>query len=64
MTAIILAFETQKQADNAVLALSKGYKVVQWFGSTTVTTKPYHVKIYVPNDSVVRGYPANEEVDK
>lgn len=52
MTEVSLTFETQEQADNAVLALSKGYKVVQWFSTVNTTIKPYCVKVYVPSDDV------------
>lgn len=54
MTEITLTFETQEQADNAVLALSKGYKVEQWFMNVNSTMKPYCVRFYVPNNATVR----------
>lgn len=54
MTEVVLTFETQEQADNAVLALSKGYKVNQWFMSVNSTMKPYCVKVYVPSNDVVQ----------
>lgn len=54
MTEVILTFETQEQADNAVLALSKGYKVEQWYMAMNTTMKPYCVGVYVPSDDVVQ----------
>ena len=52
MREVILTFETQEQADNAVLALSNGYKVEQWYMAVTTTMKPYCVGLYVSNDDV------------
>lgn len=52
MTEVILTFETQEQADNAVMALSKGYKVEQWYMCVNSTMKPYCVGISVPSDCV------------
>lgn len=52
MTEIVLTFETQEQADNAVLALSKGYKVDQWFNAVNTTAKPYCVRFYIPSVNV------------
>ncbi len=54
MTEVVLTFATQEQADNAVLVLSKGYKVEQWFMSVCGTMKPYCVKVYVPSNAVVQ----------
>lgn len=54
MTEVVLTFATQEQADNAVLVLSKGYKVEQLFKSVCGTMKPYCVKVYVPSNDVVR----------
>ena len=54
MIEVVLTFETQEQADNAVMALSKGYKVEQWFMSVCNTMKPYCVKVYVPGNAVVQ----------
>ena len=51
MTEVVLTFETQEQADNAVLTLSKGYKVDQWFMSVSAG-KPYCVRVFVPSTSV------------
>lgn len=44
---VVLTFETQEQADAAVLALSKGYEVEQWFTNVT-SGYPYCVKFYIP----------------
>ena len=52
MTEVILTFATQEQADNAVLALSNGYRVEQWYMAVNTTMKPYCVKVWVPNDDV------------
>ena len=52
MTEVILTFATQEQADNAVLALSNGYKVEQWYMAVNSTMKPYCVGLYVSNDDV------------
>ena len=60
MTEVILTFETQEQADNAVLALSNGYKVAQWFMCVNSTMKPYCVSVYVPSSDVVQ----KSEVEK
>lgn len=54
MTQVLLTFETQEQADTAVVALSKGYKVEQWFMCVNSTMKPYCVKVYVPSNAVVQ----------
>lgn len=54
MTEVVLTFETQEQADNAVMVLSKGYKVEQWFMYVCSTMKPYCVKVYVPSNAVVQ----------
>lgn len=54
MTKIILTFETQKQADDAVMSLSKGYKVEQWYISMNATIKPYYVGVYVPSNDVIQ----------
>jgi len=56
MTEVILTFETPEQADNAVLALSNGYKVEQWYQEENTSIKPYHVKVCVPNDDVVMDF--------
>lgn len=61
MTEVVLTFATQEQADNAVLALSKGYRVEQWFMSVTSTMKPYCVSVWVPTSSDVTQI---SEVDK
>lgn len=52
MTKVILTFETQEQADNAVLALSNGYKVEQWYMAVNTSMKPYCVGVYVPTGDV------------
>lgn len=54
MTQVILTFETQEQADNAVMVLSKGYKVEQWYMAVNSTMKPYCVGVYVPSNDVVQ----------
>lgn len=54
MTEVTLAFETQEQANNAVLALSQGYRVEQWFMSVNSTMKPYCVRFYVPSNATVQ----------
>lgn len=54
MAQVILTFETQEQADNAVMVLSKGYKVEQWYMAVNSTMKPYCVGIYVPSNDVVQ----------
>lgn len=54
MTEVTLTFETQEQANNAVLALSSGYKVEQWFMCVNSTMKPYYVRVYVPSNAVVQ----------
>ena len=54
MTEVVFTFLTQEQADNAVLALSNGYKVEQWITSTRGTMRPYCVRVWVPNDDVWR----------
>lgn len=54
MTEVTLTFATQEQADNAVLALSNGYKVEQWFMGVNSTMKPYCVRVWVPNDDVAQ----------
>lgn len=54
MTEVVLTFESQEQANNAVLALSKGYKVEQWFMCVNSTMKPYCVRVYVPSNDVVK----------
>lgn len=52
MTEVVLTFATQEQADDAVLALSKGYRVAQWFmDGTSSTAKPYCVSVWVPTSS-------------
>ena len=51
MKEVVFTFETQEQADNAVMALSKGYKVDQWFMSVSAG-KPYCVRVFVPSTSV------------
>ena len=51
MTEVVLTFETQEQADCAVMALSKGYKVDQWFMPVSAG-KPYCVRVFVPSTSV------------
>lgn len=52
---VILTFKTQKEADDAIMALSKGYKVEQWYmdTNTIITTKPYCVGVYVPSNDIV-----------
>jgi len=57
MTEVVLTFDTQEQADACVLALSKGYTVVQWLSAVS-SGKPYCVKFYVPNNNVTQ---INEE---
>lgn len=52
MTTITLTFETAEQANNAVLALSNGYSVEQWFMHTCVTSRPYCVRLTVNDDDV------------
>lgn len=51
MTEVVFTFETQEQADCVVMALSKGYKVDQWFMSVSAG-KPYYVRVFVPSKSV------------
>lgn len=51
---VTLTFVTQQQANDAVLALSNGYKVEQHFMSTTSTDKPYCVKVYIPSERIKR----------
>lgn len=53
MTEVVLTFATQEQADDAVLALSKGYRVAQWFMDGTSIIKPYCVSVWVPTSSEV-----------
>lgn len=60
MTEVVFTFETQEQADAAVLALSNGYKVAQWFMRVNSTMKPYCVSVYVPNNDVIQ----KSEVEK
>jgi len=48
---VVFTFETQVQADCAVMALSKGYKVDQRFMSVSAG-KPYCVRVFVPSTSV------------
>jgi len=52
MEEVTLMFETQPEADNAVLALSHTCKVEQWYVNTTSTGKPYWVKVYVPSEQI------------
>lgn len=51
MKEVVFTFETQIQADCAIIALSKSYKVDQWFMPVS-TGKPYCVRVFVPNTSV------------
>lgn len=54
MTEVEFTFDTQTQADCAVLALSKGYRVEQWYNAAKAAKKPYCVIVCVPNDDVVQ----------
>lgn len=52
MTEVTLMFETQPEADTAVLALSHTCKVEQLYINTTTAMKRYCVKAYVPSKDV------------
>lgn len=52
MVEVILSFETQVQADDAVVALSKAYKVKQWVTPVTAGN-PYCVSIQVSSEDVI-----------
>ena len=52
MTEVVFAFTTQEQADACVAVLSKGYEVTQFFAEFLITSKPYCVKVYVPNRAI------------
>lgn len=58
MTEVIFKFETQEQADSAVLALSNGYRVEQWYMAVNTSMKPYCVGVYVPTNDAIQ---INEE---
>ena len=60
MTEVIFTFETQEQADSVVMALSKGYRVEQWYMAVNTSIKPYCVGVYVPTNDVTQ----ISEVDK
>lgn len=53
MKEVLLEFSTQDEANEAVVVLSKGYKVEQWFLSVSSTLKPYIVGLYVPSKDIV-----------
>lgn len=53
MAEVVLTFETQEQADNCVIALSKGYEVKQWYMSVNAGYS-YCVKVFVPNENVTQ----------
>ena len=52
MKTITLTFETPEQANNAVVTLSNGYPVEQWFMRSCVTSRPYCVRFIVSDDDV------------
>ena len=52
MTRVCLQFMTQEEADNAVLALSKGYSVNQFATNVSSAGKPYIVNVMVPTSDV------------
>ena len=52
MVEVLLQFETQEQADNAILVLSKSYTVSQYYLSINSTNTPYCVRVYVPKDNI------------
>lgn len=54
MVEVLLQFETQEQADNAILALSKGYTVNQYYLPINATGTPYCVRVYVPKDNITK----------
>lgn len=60
MTEVVLTFATQEQADDTVLALSKGYKVEQWFNAVNSNARPYVVRFYVSSTDITE----IEEVSK
>ena len=52
MTEVIFTFSTKEQADNAVLALSNGYSVEQWYLPVNSTMKPYCVGVFVSQEDI------------
>lgn len=52
MKEVVFTFSTQEQADNAVLALSNGYSVEQWYLPVNGTMKPYCVGVFVPQEDI------------
>jgi len=52
MKEVVFTFSTQEQADNAVLALSNGYKVEQWYLPVNSTMKPYCVGVFVSEEDI------------
>lgn len=52
MTEVVFEFTTQEQADACVAVLSKGYEVTQYFAEFLITSKPYCVKVFVPNRAI------------
>ncbi len=64
MTEVILTVATQEQADAAVLALSQGYAVEQWFNAVNSNARPYVVRFYVSSTDITEIEETNERCMK